>query len=47
MTPQNMLAAARPPICITHTPGRMLLTDAPEERMPAFERRIVEVPALG
>jgi uncharacterized protein YcsI (UPF0317 family) len=40
VTPQNVLAAARPPICITHTPGRMLVTDAPEERMPTFERRV-------
>ena len=45
VTPQNVLAAARPAICITHTPGRMLVTDAPEDRMPAFDRRIVEVPA--
>jgi uncharacterized protein YcsI (UPF0317 family) len=27
VTPQNALAEARPPICITHTPGRMLITD--------------------
>ncbi|MEL7105373.1 MAG: putative hydro-lyase [Pseudomonadota bacterium] len=27
VTPQNALAAAKPPICITHTPGRMLVTD--------------------
>jgi uncharacterized protein YcsI (UPF0317 family) len=47
VTPQNVLAAARPPVCITHTPGRMLVTDAPEDRMPAFDRRIAEVPALG
>lgn len=47
VTPQNVLAAARPPLCITHDPGRMLVTDAPEERMPAFERRIVEVAAQG
>lgn len=40
VTPQNVLHAARPPICITHTPGRMLVTDAPEDRMPDFERRI-------
>ena len=42
VTPQNVLAAARPPLCITHTPGRMLVTDAPEDRMPAVERRIAE-----
>jgi uncharacterized protein YcsI (UPF0317 family) len=40
VTPQNVLEAAAPPICITHTPGRMLVTDAPEERMPEFERII-------
>ena len=40
VTPQNVLQASRPPICITHTPGRMLVTDAPEDRMPAFERAI-------
>lgn len=27
VTPQNALATARPPLCITHTPGRMLITD--------------------
>lgn len=40
VTPQNVLEAAAPPICITHTPGRMLVTDAPEDRMPEFERKI-------
>jgi len=35
VTPQNVLAAARPPICITHTPGRMLVTDVAEDD-PAF-----------
>lgn len=42
VTPQNVLAHAAPPICITHTPGRMLVTDAPEDRMPEFDRRIAE-----
>ena len=42
VTPQNVLAAARPPICITHTPGRMLVTDASEDRMPAFVPAIRE-----
>ncbi|MEM0991009.1 MAG: putative hydro-lyase [Pseudomonadota bacterium] len=41
VTPQNVLRAGKPPICITHTPGRMLVTDAPEDRMPAFERAIL------
>lgn len=31
VTPQNVLRAARPPICITHTPGRMLVTDRDED----------------
>lgn len=34
VTPQNVLEAARPPICITHTPGRMLVTDHPEDEQP-------------
>ena len=42
VTPQNVLQASRPPICITHTPGRMLVTDAPEGQMPIFERRVLE-----
>lgn len=37
VTPQNVLEAARPPICITHTPGRMLVTDHPEGRKPALD----------
>ncbi|MEM7742286.1 MAG: putative hydro-lyase [Pseudomonadota bacterium] len=41
VTPQNVLRASKPPLCITHTPGRMLVTDAPEDRMPSFERRIL------
>jgi len=40
VTPQNALMTGRPPLCITHTPGRMLVTDAPEDRMPAFDRAI-------
>ncbi len=34
VTPQNILQAARPSLCITHTPGRMLVTDHPEDRAP-------------
>ena len=30
VTPQNALAQARLPFCITHTPGRMLVTDIPD-----------------
>jgi uncharacterized protein YcsI (UPF0317 family) len=29
VTPQAALQAAKPPICITHAPGRMLITDVP------------------
>lgn len=35
VTPQNALAAAKPPLCITHTPGRMLITDI-DDRTNAF-----------
>lgn len=31
VTPQNALAEARPPLCITHTPGRMLITDIDDQ----------------
>ncbi|WP_293574212.1 putative hydro-lyase [Phaeobacter sp.] len=31
VTPQNVLQAARPPICITHAPGYMLITDVAED----------------
>lgn len=34
VTPQNVLEAAKPPLCITHTPGRMLVTDHPEGLKP-------------
>jgi uncharacterized protein YcsI (UPF0317 family) len=27
VTPQSVVRAARPPLCITHTPGHMLVTD--------------------
>lgn len=30
VTPQNVILAARPEICITHAPGHMLVTDVPE-----------------
>ncbi len=33
VTPQNVLAAARPPLCITHRPGRMLITDLDGDRV--------------
>ena len=36
VTPQNVLQAAAPDICITHTPGRMLVTDVPEDRPHAL-----------
>ena len=31
VTPQNVLRAARLPLCITHAPGHMLITDIPED----------------
>ncbi len=31
VTPQNAVQAARPPLCITHTPGSMLITDQPAQ----------------
>ena len=31
VTPQNALTLARPPLCITHTPGRMLITDIDDD----------------
>lgn len=31
VTPQNVLRAARLPICITHSPGHMLVTDVAED----------------
>ncbi|MDH3667915.1 MAG: putative hydro-lyase [Paracoccaceae bacterium] len=34
VTPQNVLSTARPEICITHTPGRMLVTDIPSKQPP-------------
>lgn len=36
VTPQNAIRQARPPICITHTPGSMLITDLPS----AFDSRL-------
>lgn len=35
VTPQNALADARPPLCITHTPGCMLITDI-DDRADSF-----------
>ncbi len=36
VTPQNAIRLAKPEICITHTPGRMLITDLPS----AFDSRL-------
>ena len=36
VTPQNAIRQARPEICITHTPGSMLITDLPS----AFDSRL-------
>ena len=38
VTPQNAIRQARPEICITHTPGAMLITDLPS----AFDSRLGE-----
>lgn len=38
VTPQNAIRQARPPLCITHTPGAMLVTDLPS----AFDSRLGE-----
>ncbi len=38
VTPQNVLQASKPPLCITHTPGRMLVTDVPEDVPPLVDR---------
>jgi uncharacterized protein YcsI (UPF0317 family) len=31
VTPQNAIRMAKPEICITHTPGSMLVTDLPSQ----------------
>lgn len=36
VTPQAVIAAAKPPICITHQPGKMLVTDIPNSRLAVF-----------
>ena len=36
VTPQIVLEAARPPICITHTPAHMLVTDIPNARLASL-----------
>ncbi len=33
VTPQAVIAAAKPPFCITHAPGSMLVTDLRNSRM--------------
>ena len=33
VTPQAVIAAAKPPFCITHAPGSMLITDLRNSRM--------------
>ncbi len=34
VTPQAAIAEARPPLCITHAPGCMLVTDIPSDQPP-------------
>ncbi|WP_395699920.1 putative hydro-lyase [Aquabacterium sp.] len=36
VTPQAALAAARPPFCITHAPGAMLVTDLLNQQLASF-----------
>jgi uncharacterized protein YcsI (UPF0317 family) len=36
VTPQAVIAAARPPFAITHAPGSMLVTDLKNSRMAAL-----------
>ncbi|MCA3664983.1 MAG: DUF1445 domain-containing protein, partial [Methylobacterium sp.] len=36
VTPQAVIAAARPAFAITHAPGAMLITDKRNSRMSAF-----------
>jgi uncharacterized protein YcsI (UPF0317 family) len=36
VTPQAVIAAVRPPFCITHAPGSMLVTDLLNTRLAAF-----------
>jgi uncharacterized protein YcsI (UPF0317 family) len=36
VTPQAVIAQARPPFCITHAPGSMLITDLRNSRLSAF-----------
>jgi len=33
VTPQVAIECAKPPICITHSPGHMLITDLPNSRL--------------
>jgi uncharacterized protein YcsI (UPF0317 family) len=33
VTPQSVIAAVRPPFCITHAPGRMLVTDIENSKL--------------
>ena len=36
VTPQSVAMAARPPFCITHSPGSMLITDLLNHRLASF-----------
>jgi uncharacterized protein YcsI (UPF0317 family) len=36
VTPQSVIAAVKPPFCITHAPGSMLVTDLLNSRLAAF-----------
>ncbi|TXR54414.1 putative hydro-lyase [Reinekea thalattae] len=36
VTPQAVIKQAKPPICITHSPGAMLVTDIPNSKLAVF-----------
>jgi uncharacterized protein YcsI (UPF0317 family) len=36
VTPQAVIAASRPPLCITHKPGHMLVTDQLSNQLAVF-----------
>lgn len=40
VTPQNALTNARPPICITHTPGRMLIADIDDRKNATINQKL-------
>ena len=41
VTPQAAIAAARPPLCITHAPGCMLVSDLPSTTPPKVDASLL------